>query len=324
MNLIDLHCDTISKLLTSDEPDGLADNNYCVDLKKLQQADSIAEFFALFVDLKEQVAAEINPLEYCLTMLDKFHQEVEANSGLELARNFAELKANQAAEKISAFLTIEEGGVLQGQLSNLRNFYRLGVRGLTLTWQYPNGIGYPNTSSQYQTRGLTPFGKQVVEEMNRLGMLIDVSHLSDQGVYETVQLSTAPVIASHSNARAVKDHARNLTDDLIKIIAESGGVIGVNFVPQFLGRGKVGKIRDIIRHIKHLKQVGGLGVIALGSDFDGFTDSCEIKDIGQIEKLGTELKKEGFTEDELEKIWFQNCKRVIKNVLGRGVDGREI
>ncbi len=324
MNLIDLHCDTISKLLASDEQVGLADNNYCVDLEKLQQANSLAQFFALFVDLKEQVAAETNPLEYCLTMLDKFYQEVDAHCGLELARSFTELKVNQAAEKISAFLTIEEGGVLQGQLSNLRNFYRLGVRGLTLTWQYPNGIGYPNTSSQYQERGLTPFGRQVVEEMNRLGMLIDVSHLSDQGVYEAVQLSTAPVIASHSNARAVKDHFRNLTDDLIKLIAESGGVIGINFVPEFLGRGKVGRIKDVVRHIKHIKQVGGSEVIALGSDFDGFTGSSELRNIGQIEKLWTELKTAGFTEEELEKIWFKNCRRVIKDVLRGDADGREV
>ncbi|GAB6098577.1 dipeptidase [Halanaerocella petrolearia] len=317
MNLIDFHCDTVSKIFDSREEISLKENDLHIDLHKLKKANSLAQFFALYIDLAAEPTAEEDKLEESLAMLDKFYQLLETNKEeIAIARDYKELKLNQEQGKISAFLSIEEGGVLQESLANLRNFYRLGVRAITLTWNYPNQLGYPNSKLEYREQGLTNFGKQVVREMNRLGMLVDVSHLSDQGFWDVAHLSEESFIASHSNARAVRDHSRNLTDDMIKIIANQGGIIGVNFVTDFLGGSKVSKVEDIVRHIKHIKQVGGSDVIALGSDFDGTDSQIEISNISEIDKLIHALEKNGFSGVEIEKILFKNGERVIKEVIG--------
>ncbi|MBC8015836.1 MAG: membrane dipeptidase [Sporomusaceae bacterium] len=309
--IIDLHCDTILHLM--DQPQlKLKNNHLSVDIQKLKAANGLAQFFVLYINLGKHQ----NPLQRCLSMIDVFYQEVEANGAeIAVARNAQEMFLNQQAGKISAFLTIEEGGVLQGCLENLRNFYRLGVRLITLTWNYPNEIGYPNCEERYQTQGLTEFGQQVVREMNRLGMIIDVSHLSDQGFYDVVNLSSKPFVASHSNARAVRDHGRNLTDDMIRQLAQKGGVMGINFYGEFLGNSKISKVDDMVAHIKHIYHVGGLDVLALGTDFDGIECPLEIATIAQMDKLIGALSKNGFSEDEIEKIAYKNTMRVIQDCL---------
>jgi len=309
--LIDLHCDTISVLLKQDKAGELRKNSLCVDIEKLRQGGSLAQFFALYVN-KEKVE---NPFEYAMLMLDKFYQELAANSSeIAIARTYHEMMANMAEGKISAFLTIEEGGVIKGKLENLRNFYRLGVRLMTLTWNYPNEIGYPNFDWEYQDQGLTAFGKEVVAEMNRLGIIIDVSHLSDQGFHDVASLSSQPFIASHSNSRAKTNHPRNLTDDMIRILAEKGGVIGLNFAASFLGSSETSKIEDMIRHAKYIYQVGGSDVLAIGTDFDGTAPNFEIVHAGQINYLRDALAKNGFTASEIDKIWYKNSGRIIKEV----------
>ena len=312
MHVIDLHCDTILQLMEDKKNLGLKTNSLSVDIEKLKRANSMAQFFALYIDLERSQ----NPLENCLEMADKFYMELELNKEeIALARNYQELIENQKAGKISAFLTIEEGGALKGELHHLRNFYRLGVRLITLTWNFPNEIGFPNYKGQYMNMGLTSFGKEVVEEMNHLGMLIDVSHLSDQGFYDVAQLSSQPFAASHSNARSIKNHTRNLTDHMIKTLANNGGVMGINFAGDFLGHSSLSKVEDVVSHIKHIRKVGGIDVIALGTDFDGINSDLEIENIGEIEKLTNVLEKEGFSVEEIEKICYRNTLRVIKEVL---------
>ena len=311
MHMIDLHCDTVMHL-TDDPQIRLKKNNLCVDIEKLKKSNAMAQFFALYIDLIEHP----NALQRCLSMIDIFYQEILANSTeIALARTYQELLLNQQLGKVSAFLTIEEGGALQGRLENLRNFYRLGVRLVTLTWNYPNEIGYPNCEMKYRGLGLTEFGQQVVAEMNTLGMIIDVSHLSDQGFYDVAELSKKPFVASHSNARAVQNHSRNMTDDMIRVLAEKGGVMGINFSGDFLGGSKDSKVADMVAHIKHIYQVGGLEVIALGTDFDGIESNLEIENIGEMYKLTDELSKNGFTAMAIEKIVYQNTLRVIKDCL---------
>lgn len=312
MSIIDLHCDTILKLMDDKESLGLYKNDFSVDIEKLNKAGSAAQFFALFIYLK----SGRDPLEYCLEMVDKFYDEMDKNSSsIALARNYAELIKNKNEGRISAFLTIEEGGAIKGELYNLRNFYRLGVRLLTLTWNFPNEIGYPNVSEKYSKMGLTSFGKDVVYEMNRLKMIIDVSHLSDGGFYDVAKLSKKPFMASHSNSRFITNHSRNLTDDMIKLLSEKGGVMGINFAKAFLGNKDISYVEDMILHIEHIKNVGGIDVISLGTDFDGISPELEIKNIGEIDKLIKGLNKNGFSDDEIEKILYRNALRVIKDVL---------
>jgi membrane dipeptidase len=311
MMIIDLHCDTISHLI--DQPQlKLFDNNLSVDIKKLKNGNSMAQFFALYVD----AALHKEPLQRCLSMVDIFYRELQENREyIALARNIDELYFNQDAGKISAFLTIEEGATLHGKLENLRNFYRLGVRLLTLTWNYPNEIGYPNCEEKYRMQGLTDFGQQVVDEMNRLGMIIDVSHLSDQGFYDVARMSKKPFVASHSNARTVREHARNMTDDMIRLLAKKGGVLGINFSGAFLDGSEDSRVAAMVQHVKHIHNVGGIDVIALGTDFDGINYKLEIANIGEMEKLVGALDKSGFTTVEIEKICYKNTLRVIKECL---------
>ncbi len=313
MYAIDLHCDTMSKLAERGRTSLLRENDLNVDIAKLQAGNFAAQFFALFVDM----AKTSNPLEYCLQMVDRFHLELADNrQSIRLATNQAELVANQAEGKISAFLTIEEGGVLKGELANLRNFHRLGVRLLTLTWNYPNEIGFPNALPECRDKGLTEFGREVVAEMNRLGMLVDVSHLSDQGFFDVAETSVRPFVASHSNARTITGHARNLTDEMIRVLAEKGGVTGLTFARSFLADPPRSHVEDIVRHAKHIRQVGGIDVIAIGSDFDGTKPPLEVADSSQIGKLTEGLSAAGFSSGEIEKICYGNAARLIREVLG--------
>ncbi|MCT8975403.1 dipeptidase [Clostridium sp. CX1] len=312
MNLIDFHCDTIYELLKRGDESGLLRNNLSVDIDKMKKGNSLAQFFALYIDQKQTE----NPLDSCLKMLDKFYLELDKNkSSIAIAKNYRDLNRNKNNGKISAFLTIEGGDALNGSLYNLRNFYRLGVRLITLTWNFPNEIGYPNCKPEFVYRGLTSFGQEVVREMNNLSMIIDVSHLSDKGFYDVARLSKKPFVASHSNARSITNHPRNLTDEMIKILAEKGGVMGINFEKSFLGDNIPATVSDIITHIKHIKKIGGIDIIAIGSDFDGVDLPSEITNISEMDKLFHGLSKNGFSEDEIEKIFYKNILRVIREVL---------
>lgn len=312
MKIIDFHCDTILALMDDKNNSTLRKNNLSIDIEKMNKGDYMAQFFAMFVYLQKNQ----DPLEMCLEMIDRFYCELESNKeDINLAKNYDEMVSNQNEGKMSAFLAVEEGGVLKGKIHNLRNLYRLGVRLITLTWNFPNEIGFPNCQVECMDKGLTPFGEEVVSEMNKLGMIIDVSHLSDKGFYDVANLSQTPFIASHSNARIVKNHTRNLTDDMIKTLAEKGGVTGINFAREFLGEWEISRVQDIIAHIKHIKNVGGIDVISLGTDYDGISPYLEIQNAGEMDKLITGLNREGFTEDEIDKILNKNAMRVIRDVL---------
>lgn len=310
--IIDLHCDTISLLQKDSARGNLRQNDAHIDLAKLAEADVAAQFFALYIDK----AKSPSPLEAALCMLDTFYQELAANADtVAFAGGAADFARNREAGKISAFLTVEEGGVLQGRIEQLRNLYRLGVRLVTLTWNYPNEVGFPNFGATYRARGLTAFGREVVAEMNRLGMLIDVSHLSDAGFDDVAALSGKPFVASHSNCRAVTDHPRNLTDAMICRLSECGGVMGINFSRNFLGDSPVSRVEDMMRHVRHAYNVGGVEVLALGTDFDGIAPFLEIEHAGQLHKFTDALARSGFSEAEIEKICWQNALRVLKDCL---------
>jgi membrane dipeptidase len=313
MSIIDFHCDTIMKLMDKNQKLILKENNLNVDIDKLKKANSIAQFFALFVELDKIQ----DPLEHCLLMVDKFYEQLEKNSSdIALATNYQDLMDNMNKGVISAFLTIEEGGVLKGKIQQLRNFYKLGVRLLTLTWNFPNELGFPNKDEEYKNKGLTSFGFEVISEMNSLGMIIDVSHLSDGGFYDVANYSKKPFVASHSNSRSICNHPRNLTDDMIKILASSGGIMGINFEKQFLGNNELSRVEDMVAHIAHIRNVGGINCISIGSDFDGISNQgLEIKNIGEIEKLSNALIKNNFSPEEVDKIFYKNALRVIKDVL---------
>lgn len=307
---IDLHCDTASEILYRNEQ--LMKNNLSIDINKLKKGGAIAQVFAFFID-----AGRVNNLflEYEV-MYKNFMNEInKCNKYISVVKNISELELANSQGKIGAFLSIEEGDVLEGSIDNLYRAYEMGVRIITLTWNYKNKIGYPNYNYLYKDKGLTKFGEELVYKMDEMGVIIDVSHLSDKGFYDVMNICKKPIIASHSNARAITKHPRNLDDNMIKLLGEKGGVMGINYCSDFLGKSKVSLIKDMIYHIKHIRNIAGIDAIALGSDFDGIENEVEMKDCSEIYKLGCELKKEQFTEREIEKIFYGNVKRLFSEVL---------
>lgn len=311
MNFIDFHCDTASLLLEFQDKN-LKSSDLKVDIEKLQKGNAAAQFFALFIheDKRETLYNK------CVRMLDNLKAQMELNKeNILLCRNISDYIEARNLNKIAGFVTIEEGEAIEGNLDKLRYFKEQGVSLMTLTWNYENHIGYPNYQYKYQSNGLKSFGIEVVEEMNRLGMLIDVSHISDGGFWDVIKYSKDPIIASHSNARVSWNHSRNLTDEMIKALSNKGGVTGINFCNDFLGNNEISSIADMVRHIKHIKNIGGIDCVALGSDFDGIENEVEIKDASEMGNLAFALEKEGFTQNEIEKIFFRNGERIIKDVL---------
>lgn len=319
MNLIDMHCDTIWKLMENPCAT-LLENAFGVDIGKLKKAKSAAQFFACFVYMKQFSGEEryTKGYEYAKKMIRRGKEEISRNqTELALAVNAASFWKNRSEGKISAFLTIEEGGILENKLDRLTELYEEKIRLITLLWNEENCIGFPNSREKtLMEKGLKPFGFEVVEQMNRLQMLIDVSHLSDGGFWDVLQNSKAPVVASHSNARSLCNNPRNLTDEMIRALAENGGVAGLNFYPFFIHSSGKATIEQLSEHILHMMKIGGEDVVAIGTDFDGFDDGeTEITQIGQIVKLAEALQKRGGTQRQLEKIWSGNVLRVVQEVL---------
>ena len=234
-----------------------------------------------------------------------------------MASNYDDVIKNYAGGKMSAILTIEEGGILNNNMNRLCELYKQGVRLMTLTWNHENCIGYPNSKDELiMQKGLKPFGIEVIEKMNQLGMIIDVSHLSDGGFWDVLKHSKKPVVASHSNARSLCNHPRNLSDEMIKALADRGGIAGINLYPYFIKKNGKATVDDIAAHVWHMYQTGGEDFVAIGTDFDGFDEGeLEIVDIGEMGKLYDAVKKRGFSERQMEKFWSGNAMRVINEVL---------
>lgn len=319
MRLIDMHCDTLS-LMMQEKDVNLKSNHLGIDLKKMKAAGSIAQFFACFIHISEFIGEDrfTQGYQHALKMIS-YGKRIFADclEDISIVRSYDELIENGENGKISAFLTVEEGGIIENDMSRLDMLYKEGVRLITLTWNYENSIAYPNSSDlQLMQLGLKSFGIEVVERMNELGMIIDVSHLSDGGFWDVHKYSKKPVVASHSNARALCAHPRNLTDEMILALAKNGGIAGINLYPYFLNESGKATIEDIVNHVVHMYQVGGEDFVAIGTDFDGFDDGeSEIVHMGQMEKVYAAVRKRGFTERQMEKFWAGNTLRVIKEVL---------
>lgn len=318
MSLIDLHCDTAFLMSVMKEPVELRQNNLCVDLEKMKQADSMAQFFASFIHMKFFDGDYDKAYSAALAMLRKTKSEMEKNSDLiRLARNYDELMENYNAGLMSGILTIEEGGIIDNKMERLEELYGEGVRLITLTWNFENCLGYPNSEdTDLMNKGLKPFGIEVVERMNDLGIIVDVSHLSDGGFWDVIKYSKKPAIASHSNCRMECGHRRNLTDDMIRALAEKGGISGLNFYPVFLNGEESANVDDLVRHIVHMYHVGGEEFVSIGTDFDGFEGAVDgLEHIGKMPLFYDALKKRKFTDSQIEKFWYKNALRVIKDVL---------
>ncbi len=309
--IFDAHIDTLSRLNGTDQ--SLDDNQGHVDLKKLRQSRQGAQFFAAFVSPKFYHG---KALHNAMEMIDLFWQWIERfPDDLDFAGSGKDILGIQTSGRLACLLAVEGGEALEGKVANLRMLYRLGVRLVTLTWNHRNDLAAGQGEGP-DGGGLSRFGETVVGEMNKLGMLVDVSHLNDQSFWDTLRLSKAPVIASHSNARALCDHPRNLTDEQIKALANEGGVIGVNFCTHFLAKDRQATIHDVVEQIEYLAKVGGVECVGLGSDYDGIDRTpLGLEHYAKTPELAEILKERGYKADDVAKIMGGNLLRLCQTVL---------
>lgn len=322
--VIDGHCDTILSLMTPDSWFALSARDFFqrneqghIDLPRLKEGGVTCQVMALYIEPQYKPAASARR---CLEMLDAFCNLLDQSEEFVMATKTQHILDAKADGKVAGLLSIEGGEAIEGSLSVLRNFYRLGVRAIGLTWNQRNdladGVGEKSAKS-----GLTDLGVSVVKEMEKLGMLVDVSHLSESSFWGVHEVAERPYIASHSNARALASHRRNLTDKQIEALASKGGVIGVVFCPPFVDDDRQNvTLSRICDHIDHIRKVAGIDHVGLGSDFDGFGVSPGspqvMKDVSEMPKLTEELFRRGYTEEEIKKVLGGNWLRVYREVLG--------
>ena len=322
MKYVDMHCDTITSLYR--DHGSLRKNDLHVDIEKMEKGECLLQNFAIFTFLPKCGPTFTN------AAIDFYYEQLEENKDkLKPVYTYEDILKNEEEGFISGLLTLEEGDVIYGDPDYLNKYYERGVRMIALTWNFANRIGYPNFTPKeglerkemlrmVNTKdGLTDFGIEYVRRMNELGMIVDVSHLSDAGFYDVLKYSTKPFVASHSNARSICSVARNLTDDMIEKLAKAGGVTGLNYCSSFIHEKDENytSIEGMVEHIRHIAKVGGIDCIGLGSDFDGIRSTLEIEDCSGMQKLYEALKPY-FTQEEIEKIFYKNVLRVYKEVIG--------
>jgi membrane dipeptidase len=316
----DCHSDVLSKLL--DQPisrfvsgEGDGPELHC-ELAKLAAGGVGVQVCALFV----RNADGEHPAMRTLRMIDIAHRLEDATGGrVRVVRTGEELDATVAAGGTALVLSIENGIACMKRMELLRTYHRLGVRAVGLVWNGRNFIA-DGCGEQDTGGGLTSFGREVVAEMERLGMLVDVSHLSESGFWDVLEHTSGPLIASHSNVRALCDHPRNLRDEQIRAVAERGGVIGVNFYPVFLRHGETVEdtsIDDIVRHTVGLIERAGEDAVGMGSDYDGIPRGPRgAEDPSCYPALADALREAGLSQTQLDKVLWGNFRRVFGVVLG--------
>lgn len=301
----DAHCDTIGMALG--ERDSLRRNAFRIDLERGLTLGRYAQVFALYGDT-DSIPAE-RMWETCQKFHDRLCREVRENSDLvSFCRSGAEVDAAVAQGQAAALLSIESADLLDDRIDRIETVADWGVRLMNLTWNQANLISGSNCRES--ERGLTAHGRDFVRELERCGIYADVSHLSDAGFWDLARMAHRPIVASHSNARALCPHRRNLTDDMFRAIRDSGGVVGMNYYAPFVGLS--GDIDALAEHIEHFLALGGEKTLCFGSDFDG----CDvlvrgIDGLESITYLYNALRQRGYSESLLEDLFWNNLRRLF-------------
>ncbi len=322
-----MHCDTLmaAYFKKGKDADIYEFPGAMVDLKRMEKGEAMAQFFAVFMlpqnGYKDWYGVEpVSDEEYLEACVGIFERSVSGHPELIAGAGCAEdIMKNKEQGRMSAVLTMEDGAIVGGRMENLEHFHRMGVRALSLTWNYENCFGAPNSKDpEVMQKGLTAFGKEAVEYMQELGILVDVSHLSDGGFKDVAEICKKPFAATHSNCRALCPHTRNLTDDMIRTLGNAGGVSGLNFGPEFLNADitcRESTALLLAKHARHMADVGGVDCVAIGSDFDGIGGNLELGDCSKTVLLEDALRKEGFSGNDIEKIFYKNVLRVMKESM---------
>ena len=305
--VFDGHCDTISRAYRLGG--GIRERDGHLDLKRMGQYDGWAQLFAIFASKgrADRPMWEIFQGQYAV-----FRREMEANADLVVqCRTAAEVEAAWAAGKSAAILSVEGAELLDCDIAKLEQAYDLGVRAVNLTWNFVNELAGSN--AERPELGLTERGKAFVRRMQELGMLVDVSHLSDPGFWDLMEITSKPIFASHSNSRAVCPHKRNLTDEQFAALIKNGGVAGLNMCDKFVGDDP--DIDTVIAHIEHWFSLGGQGHVSMGGDWDGIQGAPRgINGIQDVETLAERLLRMNYPEEQVDGILYKNLLRVFGEV----------
>ena len=315
MRIIDMHCDTLIEGWRKPER-SFYDGDTSINLKLLKENGSLLQFFAMYLSRNEMKTMDSYDIlkgiyGYYQTQMEKYSDIIKP------VYSAQDVLENEKKGLLSSLLTVEDGVFIDGKIERVQEVYDMGVRLITLMWNFENSVGFPcSDDPEAHLKGLKPFGIEVVEKMNELGIIIDVSHMSEGGFYDVARYSKKPFVASHSCARALCNHRRNLTDDQLKTLGNAGGIAGVNFECSFLKEGSNCATYDqIIEHLLYMKDKAGIDAVGFGSDFDGIDDNGELVNYGGFITL-LERMEGKFTYDEIDKICRGNALRVIKDVIG--------
>ena len=314
--LIDLHNDVLEVMV--DDPDyHLADfHTYNhTDIPRLQQGGVDVQFFSIWVS----PTGYTNYFQQALVMRDLFYSELDANpSTIEQATTMSQALQINNQNNIAAVIGVEGGHHIENSLDNIDTLYNAGMRYLTITWNNSTSWAISAQDSRTLVQGLSNFGRDVIRKLDSLGVIIDVSHVGIRTISDILAVTNNPIIASHSGARAIRDHYRNLYDDQIQAIANGGGVIGIVFYPPFLVSPTPAYINDVIAHVDHIVNLVGTDHIAIGSDFDGIGTNVVVglEDVTKYPDLTLALLQHGYTELEVAKFLGGNFRRVFEQVCG--------
>lgn len=316
--VIDGHCDSIHLFTGVKGKYSFSEENTVghIDLPRLIRGGIDVQFFALYIEPEYQ---QCGALRRALILGEHFYREIgKCNDSISVVLDQNGLDYALIKGKIAALLSLEGAEALGQDIEVLHSLHRMGIRSIGLTWNGRNmladGVGVGPSAG-----GLTSFGRAVVSEMNRLGMVVDGAHLSPRSFYELLDISATPVVVTHANATGVCKHRRNLDDDQLRALNEQGGVVGMSFYPSFISNNKSATIDMLLDHYCYIADRFGTDVLGIGSDYDGIPETVlGLEDVSGLPLLTHGLIKRGFTEEEITKILGGNFLRVLRNTLYKG------
>jgi membrane dipeptidase len=307
--VVDMHNDLLSKSKNYDWSIKHKENH--TDIPRMILGGIDAQFLAIWVSPKVK-----DPYKRGLEEAELFRKRVEENKEkIGAAKNYSDIMSLNKKGKIAAILCVEGGNVIQNSIKKLQEFYSLGARYMTITWNNSFEWATAAKDPKSKTKGLSAQGKKIIHAMDSLGMIIDVSHTGVKTIEDILKITKNPIIASHSGSYKLRPHFRNLTDEQMQSIANSGGIIGVNFCPPFLNETKKASIKDVIDHIDYIVNLVGIDHVGLGSDFDGIESTpVGLEDISKYPAITKALLDRGYSEKDIKKILGENILRIIKQV----------
>lgn len=311
--IVDGHCDSLIDYVNNvrNLKDSVMGGHW--DIQRAKRSGVALQFFAAFIETKYKPARS---LQRGLQLIEGAHRFIADNSDqVFLVQRKQDLEQIPDPTRLGLLLSVEGGEILGEDLFMLDIIFRLGIRALGLTWNQRNALaaGVDETGTNLK---LTDFGRAVVLRMNKLGMIVDVSHLNEAGFWHVLEISSDPIAATHSCAKTLCDHPRNLTDQQLRALGRHRGVVGVNFNPGFLKETGVVTRKDVVRHICHIAEIAGVDTVGLGSDFDGIEETpIGLGDVGDYYHLANDLIKIGFSNREVEQIMGGNFMRLMSDVL---------